>query len=73
MNYVLTQKHLNPPFEISNFVQIGYKSMRKLICYKVPFNMLVPNCLILYSEDMQHSQVIEDNLKIINPFQMECG
>ncbi len=28
------------------------------------------NCSILYSEDMQHSQVIEDNLKIINPFEM---
>ncbi|MBW1835138.1 MAG: PIN domain-containing protein [Deltaproteobacteria bacterium] len=28
------------------------------------------NCSILYSEDMQHSQVIEDDLKIINPFEM---
>ena len=26
------------------------------------------NCTILYSEDMQHNQVIEDNLTIINPF-----
>ena len=25
-------------------------------------------CNILYTEDMQHSQVIEDSLKIINPF-----
>ena len=29
------------------------------------------NCSILYSEDMQHSQVIENNLKIINPFEMD--
>ena len=28
------------------------------------------NCSILYSEDMQHDQVIEDNLKIINPFEI---
>jgi len=28
------------------------------------------NCSILYSEDMQHNQVIENNLKIINPFKM---
>jgi predicted nucleic acid-binding protein len=28
------------------------------------------SCSILYSEDMQHGQAIEDNLKIINPFEM---
>lgn len=26
------------------------------------------NCSILYSEDMQHNQIIENILKIINPF-----
>ena len=26
------------------------------------------NCSILYSEDMQHNQLIENSLKIINPF-----
>ena len=26
-------------------------------------------CNILYTEDMQHGQIIEDNLKIINPFE----
>lgn len=26
------------------------------------------NCNILYSEDMQHNQMIEDRLKIVNPF-----
>lgn len=26
------------------------------------------NCDILYSEDMQNGQIIEDNLKIVNPF-----
>jgi predicted nucleic acid-binding protein len=26
------------------------------------------NCLTLYSEDMQDGQIIEDRLKIINPF-----
>ncbi len=29
---------------------------------------LLSGCSILYSEDMQHDQVIEDTLKIINPF-----
>jgi len=27
------------------------------------------NCTILYTEDMQHKQVIEDKLTIINPFE----
>jgi len=29
---------------------------------------LESNCEILYSEDMQHNQIIENTLKIINPF-----
>ena len=31
---------------------------------------LQANCNILYSEDMQHNQVIENKLKVINPFLM---
>ena len=27
------------------------------------------NCTILYSEDMQHNQLIENKLRIINPFE----
>jgi predicted nucleic acid-binding protein len=26
------------------------------------------NCTILYSEDMHHNQIIDDTIKIINPF-----
>ena len=29
---------------------------------------LESDCSVLYSEDMQHGQIIEDRLKIINPF-----
>jgi predicted nucleic acid-binding protein len=29
---------------------------------------LESNCDILYSEDMQHGQIVENSLKIINPF-----
>lgn len=29
---------------------------------------LEADCQILYSEDMQHGQVIENTLKIVNPF-----
>jgi len=30
------------------------------------------NCSVLYTEDMQHGQLIENKLKIINPFCAEC-
>jgi len=29
---------------------------------------LTNHCSILYSEDMQHDQLIEDKLRIVNPF-----
>ena len=29
---------------------------------------LLNNCNILYSEDLQHNQLIENQLQIINPF-----
>ncbi len=32
---------------------------------------LESKCTILYSEDMQHNQIIENKLKIINPFKGE--
>jgi predicted nucleic acid-binding protein len=30
---------------------------------------LEANCTILFSEDMQHKQIIENNLTVINPFE----
>jgi predicted nucleic acid-binding protein len=34
-----------------------------------PFTLaLESNCSVLYTEDLQHGQVIEKKLKIINPF-----
>lgn len=31
------------------------------------------NCAIIFSEDMQHGQIIEDRLTIINPFRENSG
>lgn len=31
------------------------------------------NCALLYSEDMQHHQLIEDSVEIRNPFVRECA
>jgi len=27
------------------------------------------NCSVLYTEDLQHNQIIEEKLKIVNPFE----
>lgn len=32
---------------------------------------LISDCSILYSEDMQHNQLIENKLRIINPFETQ--
>ena len=32
------------------------------------YSVIQNNCTILYTEDMQHEQIFENKLKIINPF-----
>jgi len=51
------------------------KAMHIMKTYKYSFwdsmmlaSALINNCEIIYSEDMQHKQVIEDQLTIVNPF-----
>ena len=51
--------------EINN--RYGYSYWDSLIVATA----LRSNCNILYSEDMQNSQLIEDRLRIINPFILE--
>ncbi|MEK6614675.1 MAG: PIN domain-containing protein [Bacteroidota bacterium] len=53
-------------------IRIGYDILFK---YKYSFydcliiaSALENNCITLYSEDMQHNQLIENNLTIVNPF-----
>ena len=64
-----------------NIHTIDFETSLKAINIKLKYNFsfwdsliiasaLENNCSILYSEDMQHGQVIEDNLKIINPFEI---
>lgn len=49
-------------FEVKNRYRYSYWDSLILA------SALENNCDKLYSEDLQHSQVIEDRLKIINPF-----
>jgi len=53
-------------FEIAFFVLEKYKF--SLWDSLIIASALENNCNILYSEDMQHSQLIEGKLKVINPF-----
>jgi len=40
----------------------------KLMIDRALASALENGCQIVYSEDMQHKQIIENSLKIINPF-----
>ena len=52
-------------FELKN--KYGYSIWDSLIIASALEN----NCSILYTEDMKNGQVIENRLKIINPFEKE--
>lgn len=64
---------------ISRIVEINGTTIRSAIIIKRKYlfsfldSMIVAsaldaNCTVLYSEDMQHKQVIENKLTIVNPF-----
>ena len=69
-------RNLNNKYKISNlsFATIVHSAeIRKK--YKISYwdsliiaSALQNNCTILYTEDMQHKQIIEGSLSIINPF-----
>lgn len=58
LNIELTRKALN----LSNIYKYSYYDSLIIAA------ALGANCSILYSEDMHHNQLIEKQLKIINPF-----
>jgi predicted nucleic acid-binding protein len=53
-------------FKFSLFIKekYGYSWWDSLVLASALEN----NCKIIYSEDMQHGQIIENSLKIVNPF-----
>jgi len=75
----IIQKHITTLFEKCIVAQISRetteKAIRILLKYKYSYydsliiaSALENNCKILYSEDLQHKQIIEKTLTIINPF-----
>ncbi len=59
-------KHVHPcrTIEVSPFLQLLGQPDDSLIVAAA----LDAGCDTLYSEDMQHSQVVEDRLRLVNPF-----
>jgi predicted nucleic acid-binding protein len=63
-------------FQIQDLtITILEKAMQIMNTYKYSFwdsmmlaSALIYNCEVIYSEDMQHNQIIEGKLKIVNPF-----
>ena len=73
-----TVLELNDYFSIVNFdLQTQLRGIEIKEKYKLQFydsmilaTALENGCNILFSEDMQHNQVIEDRLTIVNPFRI---
>jgi len=74
-----TSKYAEEFMEIFNFSVINKSEIKLAMQIKrkhkysywdslIIASALENDCNILYSEDMQHNQVIENKLKIINPF-----
>jgi predicted nucleic acid-binding protein len=60
--------HVNKPATVEQACRIAEKYKYSFYDSLIVTASLACNCTILYSEDMQHGQVIEDRLKIVNPF-----
>jgi len=65
--YGLTESKLK--YELSN--QIRHKYNLSYWDSLIVASALENDCSILYTEDLQHEQVIEGKLKIINPFEKQ--
>ncbi len=73
--YIFTQNIAERYFVANLDIKTVLKSIKIREKYAISFwdshiiaSALLNNCSILYTEDMQHNQIIENTLKIINPF-----
>ena len=60
--------HINGPVTLMNACDIAEKYRFSFYDSLIIAAALESGCTTLYSEDMQHNQVIEGKLKIVNPF-----
>ncbi len=59
---LVTETTINKAIDLSQKLKYSYWDSLILA------SALEKKCNTLYTEDMQHGQIIEDNLKIVNPF-----
>ncbi len=64
----LNNVYLNNETDILNALKISNKYQFSFYDSLIISSAISTNSNILYSEDMQHNQMIESKLKIINPF-----
>ena len=64
---LIDQESLNKSFDIQ--LRYNYSFWDSLIIASA----ITSGCSILYTEDMQHNQLIEGTLRIVNPFVYERG
>ena len=60
--------YINSPRTIQNACSIASKYGYSFYDSLIIESALETDCSILYSEDLQHNQLIENKLRIINPF-----
>ena len=69
-------QNIDKKYEILRLnLKVSVQATKIRLKYKISFwdslvvaSALQNNCTILYTEDLQHNKIIEDTLKIVNPF-----
>jgi predicted nucleic acid-binding protein len=73
LGYVKAMSNNFSVFAVTRGTSLYALSLKEKYCYSwwdslILASALENDCQIIYSEDMQHGQIIENSLKIINPF-----
>jgi len=63
--HIITHKTVRTAFDIAEKYGYSYYDSQVIAC------ALETGCTVLYSEDLQHNQIIENTLRIVNPFQTD--
>lgn len=61
--HIITHHTIRTAFDIAEKYGFSYYDSQVIAC------ALESDCAVLYSEDLQHNQLIENSLRIVNPFQ----
>jgi len=63
--HIITHKTVRTAFDIAEKYGYSYYDSQVIAC------AVQSDCAVLYSEDLQHNQMIENSLRIVNPFQTD--